>query len=198
MIHLFAWTYVFALNRSSALSKAYLIYIGSIVGWLLLDLIGRIIFTDATPLYYFRIMSIFWLYLGIGMVNFIYVLLEKKYDTLFRYLFCLYPLSLVISFTTKMSVLPSNLFLPTLITGICLPCIYSIYLIVDRLIKTKNEILDLQLKLIIAGIICAMLIGLTTDVIPIYLGINLEWRFGSAITCIQAFFVLPALSLIHI
>ncbi len=197
MIHLFAWTYVFAVNRSSKLSKAYLIYMGSIMGWLLMDLTGRIIFNDITPLYYLRIMSIFWLYLGIGMLNFIYVLLEKKYDPLFKYLAWLYPLSLIISLTTKMSILPSRLFLPTLIVGICVPSFYGIFLIIDRLRKTKNEILGLQLKLIIAGIISAIVIGLATDVIPIYLGFKFDWRLGSAITCIQAFFILPALLKYH-
>lgn len=197
MIHLFAWTFVFAINRSSKLSKAYLIYIGSIMGWLLMDLIGRIIFTDITPLYYLRIMSIFWLYLGIGMLNFIYVLLEKKYDPLFKYLAWLYPLSLIISLTTKMSVLPGVLFLPTLILGICVPSFYGIFLIIDRLRKTKNEILGFQLKLIITGIISVIVIGMATDVIPIFLGYKFDWRLGSAIACVQAFFILPALLKYH-
>ena len=167
------------------------------MGWLLLDLIGRIIFNGALPLYYLRIMSIFWLYLGIGMLNFIYVLLEKKYDTLFKYLVWLYPLSLILSFTTKMSAVPNNLFLLTLVLIICLPSLYSIYLIINRLRKTKNEILNLQLKLIITGIIFVMAIGVGTDVIPIYLGLNFEWRLGSAITCLQTFFILPAILKYH-
>ena len=141
------------------------------MGWLLLDLIGRIIFNGALPLYYLRIMSIFWLYLGIGMLNFIYVLLEKKYDTLFKYLVWLYPLSLILSFTTKMSALPNNLFLLTLVLIICFPIIYSIYLIINRLRKTKNEILNLQLKLIITGIIFVLAVGVGTDVIPFCLEI---------------------------
>ena len=162
-----------------------------------MDLIGRIIFPGLTPLYYLRIMSIFWLYLGVGMLNFIYVLLEKKYDSIFKFFTSLYPILLIISFVTEMSVLPSKLFLPILIIGICLPCIYGIYQIITRLLNTKNEVLSIQLKLIIAGIICSMFIALATDVFPIYLGIDFKWRLGSAITCIQAFFILPALLKYH-
>ena len=167
------------------------------MGWLLLDLIGRIIFGEPIPLYYLRILSIFWLYLGIGMLHFIYVLLEKKYDTIFKIFAWLYPLALIFSFTTKMSAAPNNLFLLTLVLIICLPSLYSIYLIINRLRKTKNEILNLQLKLIITGIIFVMAIGVSTDVLPIYLGLNFEWRLGSAITCLQTFFILPAILKYH-
>ncbi len=167
------------------------------MGWLLLDLIGRLIFDEPAPLYYLRILSIFWLYLGIGMLHFIYVLLEKKYDTIFKFFAWLYPLALILSFTTKMSALPNNLFLLTLVLIICFPSLYSIYLIINRLRKTKNEILNLQLKLIITGIIFVLAVGVGTDVIPFYLGLNFEWRLGSTITCLQAFFILPAILKYH-
>ena len=198
LVHLFAWTYVFAINRSSPLSKAYLFYIGTLLAWLILDLTGRIIFyQDATSLAYLRLMSIFWLYLGIGVLHFIYVFIDKKFDTTFKFFAGLYPASLLLSFTTKMTVAPSTLFLPTLLIVIIAPAIYGIYLIIDRLVKTKNEIFSFQLKLMIAGIIFTLLVALSTDVIPIYLGVENPWRLGSTVTCIQAFFILPAILKYH-
>ncbi len=198
LVHLFAWTYVFAINRSSPLSKAYLFYIGTLLAWLILDLTGRIIFhQDTTTLAYLRLMSVFWLYLGIGILHFIYVFIDKKFDIVFKFFASLYPAALLLSFTTNMTIVPSFLFLPTLMIVIIAPAIYGIYLITDRLVKTKNVIFSFQLKLMIAGIIFAIIVALSTDVIPIYLGIDNPWRLGSTVTCIQAFFILPAILKYH-
>ena len=122
MIHLFAWTYVFALNRTSPLSKAYLFYIGSLLGWLVLDFAGRIIFDPPpTSIFYLRIMSVFWLYLGIGVLRFIYVFINRKFDWIFKFFIGLYPIALFLSFTTKMTILPNLLFIPVFLIVIIIP-----------------------------------------------------------------------------
>ena len=135
--------------------------------------------------------------MGIGIMHFIYVFIDKIFDRIFKIFFWLYPVSLIISFTTDMTIVPSLLFLPTLLIVGVAPAVYGVYLIIDQLYKTKNKIFNFQLKLIILGIISAIFVGIVSDVIPPYLGFTPQWRLGSAITCIQAFFILPALLKYH-
>ncbi len=43
------------------------------------------------------------------------------------------------------------------------------------------------------GIVCAMVVGISTDIIPVYFGIDNPWRLGSTATCFQVVFMLPAI-----
>ncbi len=194
VINFFSWTYVFAINRKSQVSKAYLYYIGSFIAWITMDIYMRGWMTFPYNLNYLRIMSIFWLFLGIGLIHFIYPVLNREKDFLYNLFGVSYFFSLIVSFTTTMPRTPNDLFIVCTTINIVLPAIYSIYLLLseyahERRIKQKRN-----LQILSIGILVALIIGFIIDVLPQILGImdnQYQWRLGPAVTAIQALVILP-------
>lgn len=193
-VHFFTWTYVFALNRRVSLNKTYLVWVGSFICWIFMDIMMRSVWEDTSTLLLRRIMSIFWQFLGFGLVNFIYAFLNKKRDNIYYFFGLSYITFVAISFFTDLALPPNLYFNLTFVFNILFPTIYTLYTLLYTYTNSENQKYNKQIKSIIWGCVVAFILGFLGDIVVHNTwGNDVKWRIGSTVTILQAVVFLPAI-----
>jgi PAS domain S-box-containing protein len=139
-------------------------------------------------------MSIFWQFLGFGLVNFIYAFLNKKRDNIYYFLGCSYVAFVIISFLTDLALPPNIYFNLSFLFNLLVPTIYTIYLLLYAYTNSKSQKYNKQIKFIIWGCVVAFILGFMGDTLVHNIwGNDVKWRIGSTVTILQAVVFLPAL-----
>ena len=177
-INFFTLIYVLALRRKSPVNRAYMLMalsfaglsMSSFVQWLSLEPGPWI---HATM----KGVSIFWMLFGFSLLNFTYALLQKKKDVIYfislTSLVTLYALSV----TTNLVIagfkqyfwgyyeVGGPLFMPAALMNVCLPFLYSIFLILKQRKYIENPQTKKQLNLVLMGISSLVLVTMASDIV---------------------------------
>ncbi|MBN2723224.1 MAG: response regulator [Deltaproteobacteria bacterium] len=85
LVNLFAFTYVFSINRKASLNRSYLYLSGLVNFWLFCDFFHMYELNQQTADIMMRISSLAWMWVGVFYLNFIYNLLQRRRDNLIRF-----------------------------------------------------------------------------------------------------------------
>lgn len=207
MINCLTLTYIVALKRKSTVNRTYLLLalcfaelsLGSFVIWSL----------DPAPgiLVHMKVGSIAWIAFGFIFINFTYAFLHKAKDIYYYFslasVIVFYPLTvatdLVISgykqYYWGYYEIAGPLFSVTGIVTICLPFIYSIILILKKMINIEDSHTKKQLRLVLMGAMSLVVVTMISDfvfmqIFDMYYFLNLS-TIGTAI---QSLFIFRAVN----
>ena len=167
---MFIWTFVY-LNRShDKVNQSFLLFLSNIMVWMVLNNLDN--YSDGTKLA-LVVKTIYWLSmmnLSITFLLFVYRLLKKKIDWLF---FCALGLNTLtiaarycypIDYTDPMFWRMSDpVVAPLMALTFSLPAIYALYLVLQRIITTKDKRQRTQLNFILYGIGLALLVSVFSE-----------------------------------
>lgn len=201
----FVWTYIFAQKKQSTINRAFLFYGGVLAYWIFIVFLLRQPVPPNIVLPLMKSASVSWLSISFLFLNFTYVFIQKKRDTIYYILLVAVVISIVISLTTNevlsgfeyvnwgVNKIVGPLFLPFISIVVAIPAYYSLYLIYRALKVTKDYNLRHSLPLLFIGSLFTLLIGLASNVvIPLFLGLNHFVEFAESGTVIQSIFIFRA------
>ncbi len=208
LINIFLWSYVFAIRRESRISFSFLILSASMAIWELSDIflwsdipanVSKVILKIGTP---------FAISCGILLLFFIYTLIKRKLDFIFYSFSFIYLASVYLIEFTDLYFKPElnrfywgsapvsgPLMIYVLLFAILLPAIFSIYLIINKYIKTKNLLVKKQIKIIFIGIsFTVSIIFIMNLFIPHFLNIKNIPQLGSSLIGFFNIFIFISIS----
>lgn len=167
---MFIWTFVF-LNRShDKINQAFLLFLSNILVWMVLNNLdefsdGSIVTLAAKTVYWLSMM-----YLAITFLFFIYRLLKKPLDWLFYLSLGINTLTVAIRYLYPMDYsdpafwrLSDPVVAPLMSLSFSLPAVYALYLVLRRIIATKDKRQRAQLGYILYGIGLALLVSVFSE-----------------------------------
>lgn len=167
---MFIWTFVF-LNRShDRINQSFLIFLSNILIWMVLDNLDR--FSDGT-IVAIVVKTVYWLsmmYLSISFLYFAYRLLLRKPDRYFYFFLVfntamivvryLYPIDYSDPTFWRMS---DPIVAPLMSLAFSLPALFALYLVLRRIITTKDTRQRAQLGYVLGGIGLALVVSVLSE-----------------------------------
>lgn len=169
-VMMFIWTFVY-LNRSQdQVNQAFLLFLSNILVWMVLNNLDE--FSDGTMVT-LATKTVYWLsmmYLSITFLFFIYRLLKRKLDWLFYFFLGLNTLVVVVRYLYPMDYadptfwrLDDPVVAPLMSFAFSMPALYALYLVLRRIIETKDARQRAQLNYIFYGIGIALVISVFSE-----------------------------------
>ncbi len=200
----FVWTFIYAQKKQSSINRAFLIYAANLALWLMCVFILRSGLSDEVmPI--MKTSSIAWISVAFWFLNFTYIFIEKKKDSIFYFFTALTVISIILSLSTNWVIngytstyfgpdeIPGILFLPIVLVVITIPAVYALYLISKKRKETTDYNLKHSLPLLFFGSMIILVIGLISNVvIPDLLHIENFYQFAESGTVIQSIFIFIA------
>lgn len=167
---MFIWTFVF-LNRShDKVNQAFLVFLSNILIWMVLNNLAD--YGDATMTTLVS-KTVYWLsmmYLSITFLFFVYRLLKKKIDWLFFAALALNTLTVVARYLFPIDYtdptfwrLSDPVVAPLMSFAFSLPALYALYLVLGKIILTKDKRQRKQLNFVLYGIGLALVISVISE-----------------------------------
>lgn len=179
-VMMFIWTFVF-LNRShDKVNQSFLVFLSNIIVWMVLSNLSD--YGDGTPTSLVT-KTIYWLsmmFLSITFLYFIYRLLKMKIDGVFYAALALNTLTVVVRYLYPIDYtdptfwrLSDPVVAPCMSLAFSLPAIYALYLVLRKIIMTKDKRQRKQLNFILYGIGLALVISVISEyLLPVVFHIN--------------------------
>ena len=180
---IFIWSFVF-INRGNAKSnRAFLLFSGAIILWMILNLTDDYISYSILGLILKSIYFITMLNLAVLFLNFVYRLIHKKYDVIFYIIVSLNTLAIMLRFLFPIDFtrpnfwqISNHIMAPIMATIFSLPMAYAIFLIIKYSKTTVDLQLKRQYKLMLIGITSASITSIISEyVFPNFFEITLQF-----------------------
>lgn len=167
----YALAYIFLRRNKTPVTDAFLTLTFVAECWIFFTFIFKLNLTGNWIVPCLRFNSLFWLSFGFLFMNFIYVFINRKKDTVYYFfaasLICAGLVSIssawvirgYIRFNWGYSNNPGPMFVPFSLVVILLPIIYSLGLIKGEMLRTKEYKRLAQLRLLLWGAVSSALIG---------------------------------------
>ncbi len=192
-IGLFAWSYIYAQKRHTAVNRTCLIFLASLLGWVFCDFIAWMPIPPGWKVPLFRIACIFWIPSGFLFLNFTYAFLEREKDLFYKIMLAGCIIAVCLSLVTDLTigghqrtywgemVVPGILFVPIILLLVTPSTLYAYSLTLKRALKTDDENQRRQLRLLLLGVTISLSIGLVCDVfLPTVMKVHDFIRLGSS------------------
>lgn len=171
-VMMFIWTFVY-LNRShDKVNQSFLVFLSNILLWMVLNNLSD--FSDGTVVT-LAAKTVYWLsmmYLSITFLYFIYRLLQRKIDWLFYAALGLNTAMVVLRYCYPIDYtdptfwrMADPVVAPLMSFSFSLPAIYALYLVLRRMISTKDKRHRAQLSYILYGIGLALVVSVFSEYI---------------------------------
>ncbi|MBS3990680.1 MAG: hypothetical protein KGZ51_01280 [Erysipelothrix sp.] len=178
-ILIFIWSYIFVnTKKGDIINQSFLIFLGVILVWMILDVSSSFVIQNsvlnfiAKSLYFILMLN-----MAVTFLNFVYRLVNRKYDLLFYLSVFLNTATIIARYFYPLSFSDPNfwrlesLFIGSLMAFIfTVPMIVSIYIIIQYLRTTKKSLVKSQLKFTLIGVSIATTVSILSEyVLPVLL-----------------------------
>jgi hypothetical protein len=169
------WFFVFINRGSDEVNRSFLIFVGSLLVWMVLNILDTYIVQLSYLSILIKILYLMMLFnIAIFFLYFVYKFVAKKFDVFFYVIVFLNTITIISRFFFPIDFLSSHywtlkdpIIAPIMSTVFTLPMLYAIYLMVKKYISSNNRIEKKQVKLILFGIVSASIISILSEyVIP--------------------------------
>jgi len=206
LINFFTFIYILALKRKNSVNRAYMLVVLSFSG---LSMSSFVQWSSLAPGPWIhntmKGVSIFWLSFGFTFLNFTYALLRKKKETIYYMSLASVAIFYTLAITTNLVVsgfeqyfwgyyeVGGPLFVPSALITVCLPFIYSIFMIVQERSHTSDKHIKKQLNLVVIGASSLVAIAVTSDIIFMRIfDIFYFFNISTVGTIVQSLFIFRA------
>lgn len=200
-------SYTYAVNKKTDITRTFFIYLFFAIAYHFKEFFQWSNLGDEFPIFILRATAWIWIGFGFAFCNFVYGLTRKKKDLLY-YIFGFSTLFLIIvSFSTDLIIADYQKYywgiqgkggLFMLFANIwCVVVIglYSIFILIQKLLKTENPLQKKELKLVTFGTLVILLVGATISILlPQILDLHNIPRIGSTFLFFHSLFVIYAIS----
>ncbi len=206
MVHGFAWTFVFAQKRKTAVHWGYLILVGNLELWVLNSFFLKLSISDIWIMPLLKANSIHWLAIGFLFLHFGYAFLKRKKDFIYYTSLTSVILAIIINFSTNLVIQgyirnywglnyqSGLLYFPFIILIAAAPIIYTLALLYLNYRKTSDSNVKKQIWLLISGTIFSMVFGIiSTFFAQSALNLVNIVKISAEITIIQSLSILYAI-----
>ncbi len=178
LINFFTFIYIVALKRKNPVNRAYMLVVLSFAG---LSMSSFVQWSSPEPGPWIHAtmkgISIFWLLFGFSLLNFTYALLQKKKDTIYYLSLASVVIFYTLAITTNLVVagykqyfwgyyeVGGPLFTPAALINVCLPFLYSIFLMIRKRRHIEDSRTKKQLDLVLMGTSSLVVVTMTSDLI---------------------------------
>ncbi len=200
----FVWTFIFAQQKQTAVTRSFLLYAADLSIWILLVVISRQPIPGEWHNIILKITSIAWLSITFWFLNFTYVFINRKRDFSFYLFLVITVVSIIISVSTNSVIagtqfeywgvkeIPGPLFIPFVFVADFLQGLYALYLIYREMNKSNDVNIVRSYTLLLIGSFIILIIGIISNLImPYMLHFNFV-RIAESGTIIQSIFILIA------
>jgi len=207
LMTVFAGAAVYGQRRRDPVNRAFLLYAATCCGWLLCEVLTSLPVAVGRELIIMRIMSIFWIPVGLLALNLTYALLGRRYDGPFWMCLGLTVAGVVagvlpgVTFTSfehrswGLSVTLNPLGFPLVFAALLSAAAYGMMLLVRAWRAEPNRTLRRPLTLVITGASVTLVIATATNLLlPLMLGPAEVPRLGATTTVAFTFSILFALT----
>jgi diguanylate cyclase (GGDEF)-like protein len=167
---MFIWTFAY-LNRSQdKINQAFLVFHSNILVWMVLNNLGE--YGDQTAVG-LAVKTVYWLsmmYLAVSFLFFTYRLLKMKLDWVFWLFLGLNTLTVIVRYLYPIDYtdptfwrMDDPVVAPLMSLTFSLPAIYALYLVLRRIIVTKDARVRTQLGFILYGIGLALVVSVLSE-----------------------------------
>lgn len=160
------------------INQSFLVFLGVVLLWMILDASSSLVIQNS--MLNFIVKSLYFilmLNMSVAFLNFVYRLVNRKYDLLFYLSLCLNTATIILRYFYPLSFSDPNfwriesLFIATLMAVIfTVPMILALYIVIRYLHTAKKELVKSQLKFTLIGVSIATVISILSEyVLPVLL-----------------------------
>ena len=184
LVNVISTTYIFAQNRKDPVNEAYILLSVFFIGWMFFDILHWSPINPDWIVPLLRMQSFFWLLTGFMFTHFTYVFLKIKKDFVYYLISVTAMASVPVGLTSDLvikghihefwgtAIEPGPLYVPMVTLVVLTPFLYSLVLILKRMITTEDFVERNQSRLILFGTGVAVLLTFTTLIIlPNFFGV---------------------------
>jgi signal transduction histidine kinase/DNA-binding response OmpR family regulator len=184
LVNVISTTYIFAQNRKDPVNEAYILLSVFFIGWMFFDILHWSPINPDWILPLLRMQSFFWLLTGFMFTHFTYIFLRTRKDFIYYLIMVTAMASVPVGLTSSLvikghvqqfwgtAIEPGPLYVPMVTLVVLIPFVYSLAMLLKRMIKTDDFVERNQCRLILFGTALAVLLTFTTIIIlPYFFGI---------------------------
>ncbi|MCK9224037.1 MAG: PAS domain-containing protein [Candidatus Muirbacterium halophilum] len=183
LIALFNATFIFCNRKRNNIQNKYLLISFSLILWIFFYILLRLFVIHQNLSVFFRMGSVFWLFIGIAVFEFSHTIINKKSYYLKKILYIIYIIAIFISiFSDKvtkqwnynkdneLTIVFGNYYPVFMIFLIILPILYSVFILLRNYKTEKDYFIKIQSGHFLLGAFFVVIISLFTDtIIPFYI-----------------------------
>lgn len=207
LANLFVLAYVYGQRRKTSVNHAYIIFSLFVFAVSLLEFLTHFSVTPFLSSVLLRMIGPVVFPLGFLFLNFVFVLIGKKRNTLYLILFILMVVCVFISLFIEHTVMPYHpidiypfakpglFFIVLFIIGTELPGVYAVWLCYVEMIQNRGKLIATQLRLLLIGSLVASFWAIGTLIfLPMFFGIQKATLYTSLGLLFNTYFTYLAVS----